>query len=156
MFVAHENRSVGGRVDGFVAVQEQELFRFEMSDEVQIWNSAGEVAEFTVVVTENELESAQAAEGGEKFGEFAGDFGDRDGLMDDVAENREMIWFVEGAEVREAGEQIVLCVQGKELAVVAMSPGVPEVQIGDRENPFVFQKDGAAMIEPDARGDFEA
>ena len=156
MLVTHEDEFIGRDARGSVAVDEEELVRFEVRNELEIGKVRGKFFELLVVVAEDEFEAADFAEAIEEGGQFLGEFSDGNGLMDDVAENGQVRGFVEGAEVRKTGEEIFFATERHELTAVAMRPGVTEMEIGDAEDALGLEINGAAMIEPDAGGDFEA
>jgi hypothetical protein len=113
MLVAHDDalvRCALGEV--LVTMEEKEFLRFEVIEEIEPVGVAGELAKMLVVISENELESAELAEAAEKIGEFAFQFNDRDTVVDDVAEDGEVGWLIEGTKVREALENIIIAANG--------------------------------------------
>lgn len=70
--------------------------------------------------------------------------------MHDVAKDRQARGPIIRAERLQPAEKIVRWTERKHLPVVTMGPVEPEMQIRDGKNAFLREKNGTAMIEPNA------
>ena len=125
-----------------VAMAKEDSIRLETRGWMEAVGSR-EFREMTIVVAHEEEKFVTGREVGDGA-EFVLEGRDRDGVVDDIAGENDFEGLIGVAKAGKALRPVIDFLEGQELAVVAMGPGVTEVEVGDGEDGRALQEESSA------------